>query len=206
MTDGSHHHGMYHWKFIPNLPIWRWLWLNVLGLPLAKSKILNRKDFSSSKSYIFGFHPHGIFSFQHIALLVPSLFEDSCEDTIHNISPMDKRRDLCATILFTLPGLRELSLWSGNVDASRATAQGILKRGYDMGIVVGGEQEQLRSQMGEEIAYVKDRKGFVKLALQQGRDIVPVYTFGENNLYYQFQVKIFANDLSFILNNITTFL
>ena len=35
--------------------------------------------------------------------------------------------------------------------------------------------------------YIKKRVGFVKLALQHGYNVIPVYTFGENNTYSNVQ-------------------
>jgi len=39
------------------------------------------------------------------------------------------------------------------------------------------------SQPGRHVIYCSGRKGFVKLAIKYGADIVPVYSFGENDLY-----------------------
>ena len=50
-------------------------------------------------------------------------------------------------------------------------------------ILVGGELEQLLGQRGEHTIYIRKRKGFVKLALRFGVDIVPIYVFGETELY-----------------------
>ncbi|XP_043928796.1 diacylglycerol O-acyltransferase 2-like [Protopterus annectens] len=52
-------------------------------------------------------------------------------------------------------------------------------------IVVGGAAESLNCTSGKNCVILKERKGFVKLALQHGADLVPVYSFGENDVYKQ---------------------
>jgi len=53
-------------------------------------------------------------------------------------------------------------------------------------IVVGGASESLDSQPYSLRLVLKRRKGFVKMALRTGADLVPVLAFGENDLYDQF--------------------
>ena len=50
-------------------------------------------------------------------------------------------------------------------------------------ILVGGEAEQLISEVGDHTIYIKERKGFVKLAITHGVKIIPSYCFGETDLY-----------------------
>lgn len=52
-------------------------------------------------------------------------------------------------------------------------------------IVVGGAAESLSSMPGKNAVTLKNRKGFVKLALRHGADLVPTYSFGENEVYKQ---------------------
>ncbi|XP_061105448.1 diacylglycerol O-acyltransferase 2-like [Conger conger] len=52
-------------------------------------------------------------------------------------------------------------------------------------IVVGGAAESLNCAPSMNSVTLKNRKVFVKLALQQGADLVPVYSFGENEVYKQ---------------------
>lgn len=54
-------------------------------------------------------------------------------------------------------------------------------------IVVGGARESLDAQPGSLRLVLKRRKGFVKLAIRTGADLVPVLAFGENELYDQVQ-------------------
>ncbi|KAK6009850.1 diacylglycerol acyltransferase [Ostertagia ostertagi] len=49
----------------------------------------------------------------------------------------------------------------------------------------GGAEEALEARPGAHKLKLLTRKGFVKLALQYGASLVPVYSFGENDLFYQ---------------------
>lgn len=53
-------------------------------------------------------------------------------------------------------------------------------------IVVGGASESLDAEPYSLRLVLKRRKGFVKMALRTGADLVPVLAFGENDLYDQF--------------------
>lgn len=48
----------------------------------------------------------------------------------------------------------------------------------------GGAAESLESKIDQHTIILKNRKGFVRVALETGTCLVPVYSFGENELYY----------------------
>ena len=77
----------------------------------------------------------------------------------------------------------QLLLWLGCVDAGASTANYNLKKGRSLLIFIGGEKEQLMSENGKHKIYLKNRKGFVKLALQHGAHLLPMYAFGENDVH-----------------------
>jgi len=54
-------------------------------------------------------------------------------------------------------------------------------------IVVGGARESLDAQPYSLRLVLKCRKGFVKMAIRTGADLVPVLAFGENDIYDQFR-------------------
>ena len=92
-------------------------------------------------------------------------------------------RSLVATVLFKLPVVREICLWTGCVDARRSVAEKLLDRRHSLLVVPGGEAEQIRTAYGRERVYLKRRKGFVKLAMRKGVPVVPVYVFGCSDAY-----------------------
>jgi hypothetical protein len=57
--------------------------------------------------------------------------------------------------------------------------------GKVVAIVPGGAEESLDAHPGNYDLTLKSRKGFVRLALKTGADLVPVYNFGETSLYRQ---------------------
>uniref|UniRef100_A0AC34QJM0 Diacylglycerol acyltransferase n=2 Tax=Panagrolaimus sp. JU765 TaxID=591449 RepID=A0AC34QJM0_9BILA len=52
-------------------------------------------------------------------------------------------------------------------------------------IVPGGAEESLDSHSYNYDLTLKERKGFVKLAIKTGASLVPVYQFGETGTYHQ---------------------
>ena len=126
---------------------------------------------ASSKPYIYACHPHGVSS--DYRMLIDGIFRE------RGVAPYT----LAASVLFRLPFVREIALWTGCVDARRSVATNILKRGDSMFVLPGGEAEQIRTKFGREIVYIQNRKGFVKLALRHGVEIVPAYAFGVSDYY-----------------------
>lgn len=57
-------------------------------------------------------------------------------------------------------------------------------KGNAAAIVVGGALEVLDTIKNTMCLTLKKRKGFVRLALRNGASLVPVISFGENDLYH----------------------
>ena len=128
---------------------------------------------------IFGCFPHGVVSFHHGILMT-----DTAGFLSKFPSLVRARRDLVASVTLAVPGYRELLMWLGCVDAGKATAKRVLRKGYHLYVLPGGEAEQMLTKRGRHRVFVKARKGFVKLALERGANLVPVYAFGETDMYH----------------------
>lgn len=126
--------------------------------------------------YIFCCFPHGACTANHLMTMT-----DSCEMLSKHYK--GERRDLAASVLFMVPFLGELLLNLGCVDACSYTANYNLKKNRSILVFIGGEREQLMTEQGKHKIYLKSRKGFIKLALQHGAALVPIYTFGETDVY-----------------------
>ncbi|KAJ8275480.1 hypothetical protein COCON_G00072320 [Conger conger] len=90
--------------------------------------------------------------------------------------------------LFRLPLYRDYVMSAGMCPVSRPSLQWLLSRsgvGNVVVIVIGGATESLSSAPGVNTVVMRQRKGFVRLALEYGADLVPVYSFGENEVFRQ---------------------
>lgn len=134
----------------------------------------------AGRQYIFCCAPHGIHGFGTGLLLL----EDSA---FYAAAPFLRGRlvGLGAWILFHLPLVREVFLAAGWRDASRPVAAAALRGGASLYIIVGGEAEALLSAPGRDDAVVAGagRRGFVRLALAHGAQLVPYYTFHNTDTY-----------------------
>eukprot|EP00980_Cylindrotheca_fusiformis_P006895 scaffold1442_cov128-Cylindrotheca_fusiformis.AAC.16 len=77
---------------------------------------------------------------------------------------------------------------SGNPgSASKASMIHYMKRGESLALPPGGFEEATLTCLNQDRVYIQKRTGFVKLCLQQGIPIRPVYVFGEKSCFWNVQ-------------------
>ncbi|KAI0537983.1 diacylglycerol acyltransferase-domain-containing protein [Xylaria digitata] len=146
-------------------------------------------DLPETRKYIFGYHPHGIISHGAWAAFATDAlgFSEKFPGITNSLLTLDSN--------FRIPFYREYILSMGVRSVSKESIVNILNKGGPNGegmgrgvtIVVGGARESLEAQPGMMRLIMRERKGFIKLAVRCGADLVPVLAFGENDLYDQLQ-------------------
>ncbi|XP_066578413.1 2-acylglycerol O-acyltransferase 3b isoform X2 [Amia ocellicauda] len=144
--------------------------------------LVKTAELSPGRHYVLGSHPHGI-----MCLGVFCCFGTNAAGFPHLFPGL---RPHLATLagLFRLPVYREYLMTSGMCPVSKKSLQYLLSQpggGNAVVIVVGGAAESLTCRPGLHSLVIRDRKGFVRLALQYGAALVPVYSFGENDVFEQ---------------------
>lgn len=140
-----------------------------------------------TRKYIFGYHPHGIISHGAFAAFATEALGFS------RLFPGITNTLLTLDSNFRIPFYREYALAMGLASVSRESCENLLTRGGADGegmgraitIVIGGARESLDALPHSMRLVLKRRKGFIKLAICTGADLVPVLAFGENDLYEQ---------------------
>ncbi|ETV87233.1 hypothetical protein H257_02194 [Aphanomyces astaci] len=145
---------------------------------VKKAELHFETPLTKGTQYLFAVHPHGVASWHHGVLL-----GNTSTPPFSDFVPGDQRRHLGASVVFRIPLWREFMLYFGVVDASKHVAHAVLKSGKTLVILVGGVIEQMMAKRGEHLIYVKHRKGHCKLAIQHGTAVVPVYCFGETDMF-----------------------
>jgi 2-acylglycerol O-acyltransferase 2 len=142
--------------------------------------LIKTVDLDPNKKYIFGYHPHGIISIGAITNFGTDATEFSKKFPGINL------RLLTLKMNFYLPFWRELLLL-GICNASKQSCNNILKQGPGnaLMLVLGGAAESLDAHPGTFDLTLANRKGFVKIGLTQGAALVPVFSFGEVDIYRQ---------------------
>ena len=149
--------------------------------PLSHSipKEFVEEEAKADAQFIFAAFPHGCNSDFRV------LMDGILRDAMPNITERDNLRSLAASVLlFYIPLMRELCLWTGCINASRKYAELALDTNKSLLILPGGEAEQLMTTFGQEQVYLSKRKGFIKLAMRKGVPVVPIYVFGSSDSYY----------------------
>ncbi|KAI0022406.1 diacylglycerol acyltransferase-domain-containing protein [Xylariomycetidae sp. FL0641] len=155
------------------------------------AKLHKTHDLPPTRKYIFGYHPHGIISHGAWAAFATDAlgFSEKFPGITNSLLTLDSN--------FRIPFYREYVLGMGVRSVSKESIVNLLTKGGSndegMGrgvtVVVGGARESLEAQPGTLRLVLKERKGFVKIAVRTGADLVPVLAFGENNLYDQLRPR-----------------
>jgi 1-acyl-sn-glycerol-3-phosphate acyltransferase len=89
---------------------------------------------------------------------------------------------------FKAPFIREYCLLHGLRSCSRRALQSLLRRpGNAVVLFPGGASEAVETVEGENRVLLSRRKGFVRVALEAGADLVPVACFGETDLFHMYR-------------------
>ncbi|XP_044129790.1 diacylglycerol O-acyltransferase 2-like [Bufo gargarizans] len=143
-------------------------------------RLVKTHNLLPSCNYIFGYHPHGV-----LALGVFCNFGTEATGFSKKF-PGIKPSVTTLDGTFRMPVVREYLMSAGHCSVSRQSIDYILSKkgtGNAVVIVIGGIAECLDCIPGKNSVILKQRKGFVKAALQHGANLVPVYSFGEDKVY-----------------------
>lgn len=152
--------------------------------------LIKTADLDPDKNYIFAVHPHGILSFGSVAN-----FGTEGNDFSKKF-PGIKPHLMTLKANFCWPLTREYNLLYGLSVASKKAFEYILnnrgqckQKGQACILIVGGAEESLSVTPGHYKLTLLNRKGFIKMALITGAHLVPVFSFGENDVYHTVPIK-----------------
>lgn len=142
--------------------------------------LVKTSELDPQKNYILGYHPHGMFvEGASVALGSEACgFSEKFPGIIPHLSVHD---GILKAWLY-----RDVIMSLGIVNASRDSLKYVLTRkgaGHSVVLVVGGAAEICDTRRDSYVLTLKRRKGFIKVALETGSDLVPVFGFGQNNLF-----------------------
>ncbi|KAK2488940.1 hypothetical protein MC885_017810 [Smutsia gigantea] len=144
--------------------------------------LVKTAELDPSRNYLAGFHPHGV--------LGTGAFVNLCTEStgFPSLFPGIRPHLMMLNMWFRVPFLRDYVMSGGLVSSDKESAAHILKRkdgGNLLAIIVGGAREALNARPGAYTLLLRNRKGFIRLALMHGVDLVPIFSFGENDLFDQ---------------------
>ncbi|XP_065412622.1 diacylglycerol O-acyltransferase 2-like isoform X3 [Chrysemys picta bellii] len=162
--------------WVRNWPVWKHF-RDYFPIQLVKTHSL-----LPGHNYIIGAHPHGI--------LCVGAFCNFITESTGFSEKFPGIRPFLATLAgnFRLPVFREYLMSGGLCPVTRQAIGYLLSQngsGNAVAIVIGGAAESLSCQPGVTTLILKNRKGFVRMALQHGAHLVPAFSFGENDLFRQ---------------------
>jgi len=139
----------------------------------ASAQLPASAAFSKQGRYLAAVYPHGFFPIG-VMLLESHLTEAGFLPAT-----------LGASVLSKLPILGRLASLGGYVPATQENTQRCLRRTYPENITIivpGGIAEMFKVRPDCEVI-LADRRGFVRMAIEAGAELVPVYCFGNTRLY-----------------------
>jgi len=123
---------------------------------------------------LYAIHPHGIFCLGWSMLYARPEFEH-----VH----------FCfSNVLYYSPFFRIICKLTGNSSkCDKTTILNHMRNKRSLALIPGGFEEATIHSNQTDRLFLKNRKGFIKYALQYGYSIVPIYVFGEKNTFSNLQ-------------------
>jgi len=139
----------------------------------------------SGRKFIMALQPHGVISFCSLCCWV-------------NAPPQLRGlQTAVASVLLKTPILKNVMGIYGLTAASSGNVRKILQNGKGIKgcivIYIGGIAELFKTCKEEERLYLQKRKGFIKIALRENVDVIPVYLFGNTSVLSVLKTGILEN-------------
>lgn len=135
--------------------------------------LMNAEAIKTSGTAIFAIEPHDVLPLSIIGF----------NDCLKGI-PGHRCLGIVTSFCFNMPFMKHIYTWVNAASADKKNIIRMIKSGISPVICPGGVQEVTLMENDHEcVLYLKSRLGFVKLAIQQGTPIIPVFSFGLRNTF-----------------------
>lgn len=126
------------------------------------------------KKCIYSYHPHGIGITSmsvHSVFKLTNFFKDNSKNIVHHT-------------FFYVPVIGDILRFNNTTSSDYQNIRQILQNN-SISISIGGVDEMMRSKHKVFELVISKRKGIFRLALETGTPIVPILTYGENEIFDQ---------------------
>ncbi|KAI5646565.1 diacylglycerol acyltransferase domain-containing protein [Phthorimaea operculella] len=147
-------------------------------------KLVKTTELDPSKNYLFACFPHGVVCSGAFGAFATNALN------FYKVFPGMTCNMITLGGHFLVPLFRDFILALGGCSSSRESLLYLLDqknhKGKCVALIVGGAAEALDSHPGEYKVILSRRRGFIRVAMMSGAPIVPVFSFGETDVFRPF--------------------